>query len=391
MSEFDVFLCHNSQDKPEVIKIARKLQQQGLKPWLDIWELPPGISWQERLEEQIEHIKSAAVFVGNSGFGPWQKREIRIFLSDFIERGVPVIPVLLENAPKKPSLPILLKSLTWVDFRHESNPMGRLIWGITTVKPDNFDSFPVFLNESLPKVQKVPSKFQSFTEDLGNGVELEMIWIPGGKFLMGSPKVKGHDYEKPQHEVIIQPFYMGKFPITQAQCKQVMGNNPSAFQGDDRPVEKVSWDYAVEFCQNLSTKTGKQYKLPSESQWEYACRAGTTTKYSFGDDITHKLANYRGNVDETTPVGQYKANNFGLFDMHGNVWEWCEDNWHDNYGNAPTDGKAWLKKKSTKVMRGGSWSYNPSYCRSACRNHYTRVDRDVDIGFRVVCVVSRDI
>lgn len=132
---FDVFLCHNSQDKPEVREIALKLKEQGLTPWLDEWELRPGLSWQELLEEQIKQIKSAAVFVGSSGLGPWQQREIRALLNEFVNRSCPVIPVLLKDAPQKPQLPIFLKAMTWVDFRRsESNPMGRLIWGITGIK-----------------------------------------------------------------------------------------------------------------------------------------------------------------------------------------------------------------------------------------------------------------
>ena len=389
MSEFDVFLCHNSQDKPEVIKIARQLQQQGLKPWLDIWELPPGISWQERLEEQIEHIKSAAVFVGNSGFGPWQKREMRAFLSEFVERGIPVIPVLLEDAPKQPKLPIFLKSLVWVDFRHgESNPMGRLIWGITQVKPNNFDSFQVTVTEKVLEVPKVKREFKNFTEDLGDGVLLEMIAIPGDKFLMGSPEGEGHDDERPQHEVTVQSFYMGKFPITQAQYQQVMGKNPSIFKGDDRPVENVSWDNAVEFCQNLSKQTGKNYRLPSEAEWEYACRAGTTNLYYFVGNITYKLANCGRDYNETTSVRRFSSNAFGLYDMHGNVWEWCQDDWHDNYENALTDGKAWFSEnKNIKVIRGGSWFNDPYNCRSASRIYYTRASRSSRIGFRVVCAL----
>ena len=134
--QFDVFLCHNSQDKTEVIKIARQLKEEGLKPWLDEWELRPGLSWQELLEEQIKQIKSAAVFVGVSGLGPWQKREMRAFLSEFVNRGCPVIPVLLSNAHQKPELPIFLKAMTWVDFRRSHpEPMKQLIWGITGVKP----------------------------------------------------------------------------------------------------------------------------------------------------------------------------------------------------------------------------------------------------------------
>lgn len=396
-----MFLCHNSQDKPEVIKIARQLQQQGLKPWLDDWELPPGISWQERLEEQIEQIKSAAVFVGNSGFGPWQKREMTAFLSEFVERGIPVIPVLLGNAPKQPRLPIFLKSLTWVDFRHrESNPMGRLIWGITQVKPDNFDYFQDSVTEKLPKVSKGTNKFENFTEDLGNDVELKMIAIPGGTFMMGSPEGEGEDCERPQHEVRVSKFFMGKYTITQAQYYQVMSENPSYCRGNDnRPVESVNWHDAREFCQRISEKTGKKYRLPSEAEWEYACRAGTTTRYSFGNEISLKFANYYTGNDFVEPliklgfryttnvVGKYLPNAFGLYDMHGNVWEWCEDDWHVNYKDAPNDGSVWLSESgSAKVARGGSF-FNKSFgCRSAkrfCIIYSTR--KNFDIGFRVVC------
>ncbi|MGK7953038.1 MAG: toll/interleukin-1 receptor domain-containing protein [Xenococcaceae cyanobacterium] len=134
--QYDVFLCHNSQDKPEVIEIAQQLQKKGLRPWLDLWELTPGQSWQELLEEQIEQVKSAAVLVGSSGLGPWQEREMRAFLSEFVERNCPVIPVLLKSAPQKPNLPIFLKAMTWVDFRRsEPDPIDQLIWGITGVKP----------------------------------------------------------------------------------------------------------------------------------------------------------------------------------------------------------------------------------------------------------------
>ncbi len=386
MSEFDVFLCHNSQDKPEVKKIARQLQQEGLKPWLDEWELRPGLSWQELLEEQIEDIKTAAVFVGSSGLGPWQKREMRAFLSEFVDRGCPVIPVLLENAPQKPKLPIFLKAMTWVDFRRrESNPMGKLVWGVTGNKPVDFNT-PISETVTPEKGQA-----QSFTEDLGNDITLEMVSIPGGSFMMGSPSGEGYRSEKPQHQVSIPKFFMGKYPITQAQYKQAIAKNPSYFQGDDCddycPVERVSWQDAEEFCQRLSRQTGKKYRLPTEAEWEYACRAGTTTPYHFGQAITDKLANYDNNVGRTTSVGQFPPNVFGLYDMHGNVWEWCQDDWHDNYEGAPTDGSPWLSENSSnKVIRGGSWLLNPGVCRSAFRNSRTRDFRDHLIGFRVVCV-----
>ena len=167
-----------------------------------------------------------------------------------------------------------------------------------------------------------------------------------------------------------------------------------------RPVECVNWHQVVEFCKRLSKLTGRNYRLPSEAEWEYACRAGTTTPFYFGETITSELVNYRGNYtygdgpkreyrEQTTPVGQFPANAFGLYDMHGNVWEWCADDRHDNYVGAPTDGSAWGDKNPTKSytrLRGGSWNDNPGICRSAIRIFYSR--RDVHsyvIGFRLVC------
>ena len=237
-------------------------------------------------------------------------------------------------------------------------------------------------------------------EDLGSGIKLEMVYIPGGSFLMGSPGNEGSicSNEGPQHEVTLQPFYMSKYPITQDQYQAIMGNNPSHFKGGSRPVEKVNWHNATEFCQKLSSKIGKIYRLPSESQWEYACRAGTTTPFYFGETITSELVNYNGNYFygnapngkyrvETTDVGSFPPNAFGIYDMHGNVWEWCADDWHENYNGAPTDGSVWLDgEKNLSPLRGGSWAYIPFYCRSAIRVIYLRRVVHYDLtGFRVVC------
>jgi len=246
------------------------------------------------------------------------------------------------------------------------------------------------------KSQNIVQSFtaQDFIEDLRNGIKLEMVAIPGGTFMMGSPEGEGKDNEKPQHEVTVQPFYMGKYPITQAQYQQLIGINPSYFKDREdakwRPVEQVSWEDAVEFCQRLSRLSGKEYRLPTEAEWEYACRAGTTTQYHFGDTISPELANYGVKINETTEVGKYLPNAFGLYDMHGNVWEWCQDDWHSNYEEAPNNGNIWLSEKSgIKVIRGGSWSYDPLDCRSAYRNYYARGSRDGNIGFRVVCGAPR--
>ncbi|NCR18971.1 MAG: formylglycine-generating enzyme family protein [Microcystis aeruginosa LL13-03] len=264
---------------------------------------------------------------------------------------------------------------------------------------------------------------QRFIEDLGNGVQLEMVAIPGGTFIMGTEdeeikrlvKKFASEYfscEKPQHQVTLPSFYMGKYPVTQAQWRAIastakididLETDPSDFKGDDLPVERVSWYNAVEFCKRLSRETKREYRLPSEAEWEYACRAGTTTAFHFGETITGDLANYNATetyADEpkgeywqkTTTVGYFQvANDFGLYDMHGNVWEWCEDDYHYNYEGAPTDGSAWISKGTddTKILRGGSWFNPPDICRSADRcSTYPRDDLN-HCGFRVVCSASR--
>jgi formylglycine-generating enzyme required for sulfatase activity len=257
-------------------------------------------------------------------------------------------------------------------------------------------------------------------EVLGNGVTLDLVAIPGGKFLMGSPdsEEERSDREGPQHEVTVSPFWMGKYPVTQFQWRAVatlpkiktdLKSEPSKFKGDKRPVEQISWEEAIEFCARISKKTGRDYHLPTEAEWEYACRAGTKTPFYFGKTVTTDLANYRGTDledkgktypgnygqgphgsyrQETTEVGIFPPNAFGLYDMHGNVWEWCLDHWHDIYKGAPTDGSAWVTggDAAYRMLRGGSWNYNPANCRSADRNwdvpgYWTYITG----GIRVVC------
>ena len=181
---------------------------------------------------------------------------------------------------------------------------------------------------------------------------------------------------------------MGKFEVTQAQWETVMGNNPSWFKGANRPVEQVSWNDAQAFLKKLNAAS-VQFRLPSEAEWEYAARAGTQTAYAFGDD-PNQLGKYAwfddNSGNETHSVGQKKPNGFGLYDMHGNVWEWVADTWHDNYTGAPNDGSIWgkLGDKKAKVLRGGSWGYDPYYCRSANRNGDAPDNRNYNVGARVV-------
>jgi formylglycine-generating enzyme required for sulfatase activity len=285
-----------------------------------------------------------------------------------------------------------------------------------------------------------PQAGPAWQEPLGAEVALEMVPIPAGEFLMGSSEDElwGRNDERPKHLVRLEPFSLARTPITQAQWRQVaswqplpaerwgkeLNPDPSYFQNrqgndksdirlfvteantDNRPVEKVSWLDAMEFCSRLSQRTGRSYALPSEAQWEYACRTGTTTPFHFGDTISSDLANYVGKYayadgpkgiyrEQSTPVGMFPANAWGLHDMHGNVWEWCLDEWHENYYGSPTDGSAWVDygegEKSNelgkiRLLRGGSWLNGPRYCRSAYRDFDRPVNRNNDIGFRVCCL-----
>jgi formylglycine-generating enzyme required for sulfatase activity len=240
-------------------------------------------------------------------------------------------------------------------------------------------------------VKKSQGQADRFFQDLGGGVRLQMINIPAGTFMMGAPalEVGSSDYQRPQHRVRVPSFCLGKYSVTQAQYEAVMGDKPAYFQGGDRPVETVSWYDAGEFCQKLSQLTGQQYRLPSEAEWEYACRAGTTTAFYFGETISTEVANYRG--EETTVVGTFPANSYGLYDMHGNILEWCADRYHGSYTGAPTDGSAWDREGDRLyVLRGGSWYSKMSYCRSAARIYYRPDYRCSYFGFRVVCTLAKE-
>ncbi|WP_144874811.1 formylglycine-generating enzyme family protein, partial [Hyella patelloides] len=324
--------------------------------------------------------------------------------------------------------------------------IGEVQFKIPQPEDDNLQIFEfetVTVNRRGEIIQRESKQARYFTENLGNGVTLDMVAIPRGRFMMGSPEGEGSDNEKPQHEVSVPSFFMGKYPVTQAQWREIaslpkvernLKPDPSEFKGDKLPVETVSWYDAVEFCQRLSRQTGKEYRLPSEAEWEYACRSvisdqlsvtsGELTveewneKYNqpfhFGETITSELANYNTKETyadepkgkrrgETTLVGQFPPNAFGLYDMHGNVWEWCADEWHDNYEGAPTDGSAWIddneeenvntenesySSKNDKnfvysPLRGGSWLNHPVDCRSASRlTFYRRVYHNLNNGFR---------
>jgi formylglycine-generating enzyme required for sulfatase activity len=298
------------------------------------------------------------------------------------------------------------------------------------------DTQPLRTAQPPLRLLRWQARTQVFHEELGGGARLTMVRIPAGSFQMGSAEQEPgrHANEGPVHTVTLAEFLIGQTPITQAQWPTVAGwqerpgerwgremnPEPAKFQGeearllagemntDERPVERVSWLDATEFCNRLSQRTGRTYTLPSEAQWEYACRAGTTTPVCFGDTISPELAKFRGNYfyadgpkgpyrDQATSVGMFPANAWGLHDMHGNVWEWCQDEWYKSYEAAPTDGRAWVdgtegekikEPAKTKLLRGGSWDSFPGGCRSAVRYRYPLQPGYANslVGFRVVCL-----
>ncbi|GAB4351475.1 MAG: hypothetical protein Fur0042_19770 [Cyanophyceae cyanobacterium] len=319
-------------------------------------------------------------------------------------------PELASPAPEPPPL----ETLPFNPFTFETATLVR-------AKRGGILSFLTGKSESSElEIKRFSREAQQFVEPLPNRVALEMVLIPGGTFLMGALKkeLESRDSELPRHRVTVPEFLMGKYPITQAQWRAIcalpkvkidLDPNPSQFTEDakgdraeNRPVEFVSWHQAVEACDRLTRATGRPYGLPSEAQWEYACRAGTETPFHFGDTLTPDLANYNGNYTyadgpkgiyrkRTTAVGSFPANPWGLYDMHGNVWEWCADHWHSNYEGAPTDGSAWIASpaKDTRLLRGGSWFDIPRNCRCAIRADVSPDSRNADIGFRVCCAVAR--
>ena len=250
-------------------------------------------------------------------------------------------------------------------------------------------------------IRLIPGQAQGWIHDLGGGVTLTLVEIPGGMCQIGSRHGEGYADEAPRHLVTLAPFLLGQAPVTQAQWQAVMGKGHYVrFSGPDLPVDNVSWQDAAEFCRRLTKKSGLNYQLPSEAQWEYACRAGTQTPFSTGETITTDYANYVGQHlyrDEPcgiyrhvpTPAGTFPPNPFGLYDMHGNLWEYCADRWHPDYNGAPMDGTAWEWGGETgfRVARGGSWHEPPANCRSATRLRVDEREREDYYGFRVLLSV----
>ncbi len=434
----DVFISYSRKDeelKDELYVHLAPLEDQGqIKPWQDR-DLEAGSEWEQEIKAQLEAADIILLLITPRFLASKYcfDQEMKRAMARHDAGTARVIPVIMKPSLWEGSafskLQVLPKDgkpvTTWKD---QDEALLDVVRGIQKViesrqKQDGFQSpqatvtqedaqKPVTVAPTVfarPVVEK-PSVKGDFIEHLSNGVELKMVKIQAGQFWMGSPDSDSQGYgdERPQHLVNVSEFWLGKYPVTQAQWTEVaalpkvdrdLDPFPSKFKGTTLPVEQVSWWEAVEFCQRLSRAARCTYRLPSEAEWEYACRAGTDTRYSFGDTITGEQVNCNhrktvvvsegfmglGRKEETrgtyrakaTAVGSFSANVWGLHDMHGNVWEWCADHWHENYEGAPTDGSPWLSddKQSRRILRGGSWYFNPRFCRSAVRyneQHYAR-------------------
>ena len=435
-SRKDFFISYNKHDKQWAEWLAWTLEEAGYTVVIQAWDFQPGGNFVQYMDKAVKEAKQTLAVLSehflqaNYTHPEWaaafardpqglQRTLLPVRVGECEPEGLlaQIVSVDLVGVPEveakqrllnalqeraKPAQPPGFPGAVTADARTEPVRVPFPGERPTTpgLQPVEFDV--VTVNAEGQKSSRKRGQAQYFTEDLGNGVELEMVSIPGGRFLMGSPAREGADDEKPQHSVTVPPFFMSQHPVTQEQWRVVaalpklkcdLQPNPSNFKGVKRPVEQVNWWEAVEFCDRLARQTGRQYRLPSEAEWEYACRAGTTTPYHFGERLTAELANYNLNCQQTTDVGSFPPNTFGLYDMHGNVWEWCADHWHGNYEGAPTDGSAWVTGGNSehRLLRGGSWGGIPGHCRSACRDGYPRGSRYGYVGFRVCCVLPRSL
>ena len=454
-----IFISYASEDRTQAREIHQRLMAQGYKPWLDDEDLLPGQDFRLVIERSLTGSDFVIICLSRTSVAKrsFIQREFKWALDKRQEmrpEDIYVIPARLEEC----EFPEELKHLHCVNLFEERGweklfkalelesarrsktkaavppvtappkpaPSVPPVKATTSTLPTrSFDFVTARVDEQGRIIERVNAQVAGFEEDLGHGVHLQMIEIPAGYFRMGSTDAEveaaladAQRYQKdaerawferetPRRRVAVSAFWMSRYQVTQEQwwagaqlpkVKLELQAEPSKFEGDKLPVECVSWEEAVEFCQRLERQFKRTYRLPSEAQWEYACRAGTTTPFAFGPTITPELVNYNGGYPygkaakgeyrgRTTPVGSLGvANAVGLYDMHGNVWEWCADVWHENYKDAPIDGSAWLSggDSSCRVLRGGSWYILGRNCRSALRNYYAPGYRDYVIGFRVV-------
>ena len=384
--------------------IHRDLKPANILRVGESWKLADfGIA--RSLQDGTSTYTNASQQIGTASYMPPESYEGKISPAwDTWSLGIMTAQLLTGNHPFPAQTVLELMKVVLTDppilSKDLGSPFREIVAGCLLKEPkDRWTAQQVLTALQTPVIQFATPRIPLFpsskilTLNLPNNIKLEMIKIPSGSFLMGSADNDPNAYynEKPQHRVTLQEYYLGKYPVTQEQYQAVIGKNPSKFKDNSKnPVEHLSWNDAKVFCQKIYETTRQKVRLPTEAEWEYGCRAGTTTPFYFGETISTEQANHNGNhtfgqgkkgsyQKKTTPVESFSANKFGLYDMHGNVWEWCEDSWHDSYDeksdNLKSNGNTtWLSSNESRhILRGGSWFYHSGYCRSAVR-HWGNAD-----------------
>lgn len=396
-----IFLSYSRQNEGKVSELYKRLKQEGYDPWIDTVDLLPGQNWQEAISKAIWH---SAIFIAclskdSINSEGYAQRELRMGLNRCADKppgSIYIIPLRLDDCTipdlRQNDCGITLREYHWVNY-FEEDGFERLTKALE-------HQFAHLTSNSQTAELVRPFKGGDYQERLSSETCLHILEVPSGKFMMGSPQDECGRFgsESPQHEVTVPSFMMSKHPVTQAQWQAVaalpkiekdMDATPCLLRGSLYPVVQVSWYEAQEFCLRLSEYAKRTYRLPSEAEWEYACRAGTTTPFYFGETMDRGFSNCSGYEVGTIKVTAHQPNPFGLYDMHGNVSEWCQDVWHDSYDGSPTNGSAWIEGHSSdRVIRGGSFKNSGFYCRSASRSRAKTGFRRKDVGFRVCCSVS---
>lgn len=410
----DIFISYAREDRQRVKSLAEALMVRGWSVWWDA-RIRAGQHFDEMIEREIGRASCVIVAWTERSVG---SQWVRAEAAEALEQGK-LVPVFL--APVKP--PLLFRHVHGFDLQQwqgsADDPLfQRLIEDIAELagppsKPQGGPASDVHTDGTAPGARQAGAKHSSKRVPVEPSVpsmqdpslpEQAMIRIEPGTFLMGCPAGEdGYDNEKPQHQVrITRPFAIGKYAVTCNEYDAFAEATNRDLPEDEgwgrgrRPVINVSWEDAVAYAQWLSRETGRRYRLPTEAEWEYAARAGTTTPYSTGECIDTDLANYDGNQgwgecpktgvyrEQTLEVGSLPANPWGLHEVHGNVWEWVQDCWHESYQGAPADGSSWEGGDFTgRVVRGGSWPSAPGTLRSAYRGGSYADSRNGNIGFRL--------
>jgi formylglycine-generating enzyme required for sulfatase activity len=409
---FQVFISYSTKDKQPADAACALLERNGVRCWIAPRNILPGSEWGASIIAGLDACKiMVLIFSGHANASAQVRREVERAIS----KRLTIIPCRVENVAPTGAMEYALGNTHWLDAFSQPveqqmealAPVVLTLLGVSAISeavPRSTGAAHGRSTQSgrhLPLTKGDSPAVAELRLSLPGRVTMEMVRIGAGNFLMGSSEEQGKDDERPQHGVqISRDFYLGKFPVTQEQYQAVMGSNPSRFTLTERhPVDNVSWIEAREFCRRLQAFLQCQpppnplrapiasIGLPTEAEWEYACRAGTQTLFSFGDNLKD-LPEYgwfdRNSDKATQAVGQLKPNHWGLHEMHGNVWEWCEDSYAETYTNLASNDPRGPATGDRRVLRGGSWSCYSKQCRSACRHAAEPSAKTANYGLRAL-------